>query len=98
MNMNDDFNETAYGLDALTRTDFLRELLEDAKNAAPNDHNNDLNNHNNNNNNDHNHEARIRIVTEDRWNIIGRWTIVISCISSFECVFYQVMMTLEMMW
>jgi len=36
------FNETDYGLDALTRTDFLRELLEDAKNAAPDD--NDLNN------------------------------------------------------
>ena len=45
-------------MDALTRTDFLRELLEDAKNAAPDDNNND---HNNNN-----HEADAEAVVKRR--------------------------------
>jgi len=54
------FNETAYGLDALTRTDFLRELLEEARNAATDD---DLNN---NHNNDYNHEADAEAVVKRR--------------------------------
>ncbi len=49
-------------MDALTRTDFLGEVLEDTKNAAPDDNDN---NHNNDNN-DHNHEADAEAVVKRR--------------------------------